>query len=71
VTVACLQEVEMTTSQSSRTILVPVDDTNVSWVCVADFADHHLLEPRVLTTLIKAGLGASTGLGDRQLVQTR
>lgn len=61
----------MTTSQSSRTILVPVDDTNVSLVFFADFADHYLLDTCVLTTLVKVGLGASTGLGDQQLVQTR
>ncbi len=61
----------MTTSKSSRTILVPVDDTNVSRFCFADFAGHHLLQPRALTTLMKVGLGASTGVGDQQLVQTR
>ncbi len=54
----------MTSSKSPRTILVPVDDTNVSRVRFADFADQDFLQPRILFSLFKQGLGASTRLGD-------
>jgi len=45
----------MTSSKSPRTILVPVDDTNVSRVRFADFADQDFLQPRILFSLFKQG----------------